>query len=340
MIQETGATKMRVDVTRPDADAGAEHTLNDEQPPALSPVEEVPVAALHRGDSPRSQGEVAEHIRVLADIGVISEPIIVHRPTMRVIDGMHRLQAAILRGTPTIAVRFFDGCERDAFIIAVRQNTAHGYPLSRKDRTAAAARILGSHPHWSDRAIARVAGLAAGTVGALRRAIAADLPLVEARIGHDGRMRPVRPADGRQRAVELMAENPDASLRRIAREAGISPRTVRDVRDRLNRGDDPIKARRPREDPPGPDARPAPALVGADGYAALEPLRKDPSLRLTERGRLMLRLLSSAAVLSRHRTDLIHHLPAHCRQLVAAAARECGAAWLRFADELDSHQAA
>jgi hypothetical protein len=113
---------------------------------------------------------------------------------------------------------------------------------------------------------------------------------------------------------------------------------VRDVRDRLVRGDDPVAVRRPDPDRNAAD-RPGAAPPTGDPVAALETLRRDPSLRLTERGRLMLRLLGSAAVLSRHRAELIDHLPAHCRRTVALAARECGAAWLRFADQLNSHPA-
>ncbi|MDG6106909.1 ParB N-terminal domain-containing protein [Dactylosporangium aurantiacum] len=303
-------------------------------------MQAVPVAQLRRGDSPRTAGEVDEHVRVLADIGAVHEPIIVHRASMRVIDGMHRLRAAILRGEQTIAARFFDGCEREAFILAVQQNTAHGYPLSRKDRTTAAMRIFGSHPQWSDRAIARVVGLSAGTVGALRRSMAAQLPPIESRLGHDGRLRPVSPATGRQRAVELITENPDASLRRIAREAGISPRTVRDVRDRLTRGDDPVAPKRPRADPVA-RTRNARSGGGAGGDGRwLDMLKRDPSLRLTERGRLMLRLLTSAAVLAGARADLLDNLPAHCLDILASAAQECGETWLRFSAELRSRRSA
>ncbi|WP_432839668.1 ParB/RepB/Spo0J family partition protein [Dactylosporangium sp. CA-092794] len=317
-------------------------SLREGQPPELSPVELVEIGALRPGDSPRSGGEVDEHIRVLAEIDTAHAPIVVHRGTMRVIDGMHRLRAAMLRGEATIAVRYFEGCERDAFVIGVELNTAHGYPLSRKDRTAAAGRILASHPQWSDRSIARVAGLSANTVGGLRRAMAAELPQVHTRLGHDGRSRPVSAAHGRQRAVELIAENPDASMRRIAREAGISPRTVADVRDRLSRGENPVEPKRTRREAPpgaGPPAPPRPAAGARGGTGALETLMNDPSLRLTERGRLMLRLLTSYSALARSRDDLLENLPAHCTNIVSLAAQECGEAWLEFARDLQRRAA-
>jgi hypothetical protein len=120
----------------------------------VGPVHLVPVGAVRIAGSPRSAGESLEHIRTLADITADLPPIIVHRKSMRVIDGVHRLRAARLRGQPRIAVRFFDGNDNDAFVLAVRTNVAHGLPLSLADRKAAAAQIVASHPHWSDRMIA------------------------------------------------------------------------------------------------------------------------------------------------------------------------------------------
>ncbi|MFD0884088.1 VWA domain-containing protein [Streptosporangium algeriense] len=119
----------------------------------------VPIADLADSDSPRLDGVNIEHAQGLADSTAELPPILVHRPTMRVIDGMHRLCAAILRGRRTIAVRFFSGSEKDAFVLAVHANVAHGLPLSLADRTASAERVMGSHPEWSDRATATVTGL-------------------------------------------------------------------------------------------------------------------------------------------------------------------------------------
>ncbi|MFC7729983.1 hypothetical protein [Actinomadura keratinilytica] len=67
-------------------------------------------------------------------------PILVHRRTMRVVDGMHRLRAARLQGRCEIGVRFVDGPDADVFVAAVRANIGHGLPLSLADREAAAAR--------------------------------------------------------------------------------------------------------------------------------------------------------------------------------------------------------
>src|SRR5262249_14449183 len=139
-------------------------------------------------------------IRMLAEVHEDTPPIVVHRKTMRVIDGMHRLRAAVLRGADTIAVRFFDGSEQDAFVLAVELNHAHGLPLSQADRGAAAARIVRSHPHWSDRMIASRTGLSAKTVGGIRARASVEIPQSHARIGRDGRVRPVTTADARRQA--------------------------------------------------------------------------------------------------------------------------------------------
>jgi ParB-like chromosome segregation protein Spo0J len=219
----------------------------------LGPVRPVRVALLRAGDSPRIAGPDETRARRLAATGAALRPIIVHRPTLRVIDGAHRLRAAVLRGLPTIAARYFDGPEHDAFVLAVVTNTAHGLPLTRADRTRAAERILVSHPGWSDRAIAGVAGLAPGTVAAIRRDLATrDLATRDlaaggrspagatARVGLDGRVRPVDAEAGRRRAAAVVERFPQASLREIASRAGISTGTAWDVRERIRRGEDPV----------------------------------------------------------------------------------------------------
>src|SRR5580704_2926438 len=128
----------------------------------------VPVQSLKPGESPRSGGESKAHIARLAEVEGPLPPILVDRRTMRVIDGMHRLLAAALKGQETVSVVFFDGSPADAFLQAVRANVTHGLPLSQADRRAAAERIIASHPHLSDRALAESVGLAARTVAAIR----------------------------------------------------------------------------------------------------------------------------------------------------------------------------
>jgi ParB-like chromosome segregation protein Spo0J len=199
----------------------------------------VPVRSLRPGPSPRLDGEDKAHIARLAEIEGPLPPVLVDRRSMRVIDGMHRLMAAMLTGQETISVQYYDGSEADAFLRAVEANVTHGLPLTLADRRAAAARIVRSHPHMSDRSISELVGLANKTVGTIRRSAGAA-PQVHSRVGRDGKVRPLDGALGRERAAALMAEQPDASLREVARAAGVSPGTVRDVRRRLRSGLEPV----------------------------------------------------------------------------------------------------
>ncbi|HEY0451981.1 ParB/RepB/Spo0J family partition protein [Actinophytocola sp.] len=303
----------------------------------------VPVASLLSADSPRLAGEDAEHVRTLAELDGGGPPIIVHRATMRVVDGMHRLRAAVLRGRETIDVHYFDGTERDAFVLAVELNAEHGLPLSHKDRTAAACRVIGTHPHWSDRMIAQLTGLSSKTVAAIRSRADHGADQVTGRIGRDGKVRPLNVAHGRLLAGRLMTERPTASLRQIARESGISLGTVRDVRSRLDRGLDAVPARQRHadeacdwakvEDPGRSDVdTPTDPRVAA---RMLQQLKKDPSLRFSEAGRTMLRLLDAHSISSATWSELIDSTPAHCADAVATVARNCAQSWRQFAELME-----
>ncbi|MEV4443705.1 ParB/RepB/Spo0J family partition protein, partial [Streptomyces sp. NPDC049577] len=96
----------------------------------------LPLTALLPADSPRLDGEDPQHVRELAGTRLPLPPIVVHRSTMRVVDGMHRLRAARLRGDESIAARYFEGTAEDAFVHAVRLNTLQGLPLTPADRAA------------------------------------------------------------------------------------------------------------------------------------------------------------------------------------------------------------
>ncbi|MGH3571245.1 MAG: ParB/RepB/Spo0J family partition protein [Pseudonocardiaceae bacterium] len=279
----------------------------------------VTIDSLRPADSPRLSGVNVEHIHVLAQSEEQFPPIIVHRPTMRVIDGMHRLRAVMLRGGSHIDVQFIDGDEKDAFVLGVRANVTHGLPLSLADRKTAAARVIRSHPQWSDRAIARTVGLSHKTVSVLRRCPTGEIPQSDHRVGCDGRTRPTSIAEARKVAGELMADNPDASLREVATIAGISPETVRDVRARLDR--------RPRR---GSQAGKRPTVT--DRAVIVQNLQKDPSLRFSATGRVLLRLLHANTLTEQEWQRLVDNVPAYSADLIAAAARQCSGAWQKFAD--------
>jgi hypothetical protein len=306
----------------------------------------VPVTDLLASDSPRTGGDDLAHVRNLAESATELPPIIVHRATMQVIDGMHRLRAVIMRGGDRIAARFFDGSAEEAFVVAVHQNAVHGLPLSNADRTAAAGRILRSHPQWSDRRIAEIAGLSDKTVGTIRRRLLVDVP--DQRIGRDGTARPVSARAGRLRAGELLARHPDAPLREVAAQAGIALSTARDVRRRLSAGEGPIppkgqRGTKPRPPAAGQEAPPVsvPVQTGhGDVLPALRELARDPALRATVEGRAVLRLLSLHTQTADHWERLIVRLPPHSRTAVARLARYCARTWDAVARRLEGHRAA
>ena len=285
-------------------------------------------------------GENAEYVRALSTVDVPLPPIVVHRPTMRVIDGMHRLRAAMHRGEHTIEVRYFDGDEDDAFVLAVEANMGNGMPLTLADRRAAAARIIATHPHRSDRWIALVSGLAANTVGAIRKCSTVEKSRSNSRIGRDGRVRPLDSSEGRRLAAELMLANPGRSLRDIAKAAGIAPSTVLDVRNRLNSGNDPVPAKRDTK-PQGVSriqrrGKSISVDPGVDPAAILRTLRNDPSLRFNDAGRTLLRWLDTHTVDEQAATPPLQEIPAHCIGTITALARHNARFWAMFSEHLDS----
>ncbi|MGA4844419.1 ParB N-terminal domain-containing protein [Streptomyces sp. G45] len=268
-----------------------------------------------------------------------------HRATLRVVDGMHRLRAAALKGQRTVEVTFTEGSREELFLRSVEENIAHGLPLSLSDRKAAAERVLAACPQLSDRTVAARTGLSAKTVAAIRRGVATAAPRGQAaacsaaesahansRVGADGRWYPLDGAAGRWRAAEIVAARPDASLRQVARAAGVSVATAHDVRGRLRRGEPPVPGRAG-----AAPARPV-AAARADGagerLSILRELTGDPSLRHTDAGRGLLRWLHLKTVLDEDLRALAHSVPAHRADAVAELARHCARAWQHMADEL------
>lgn len=308
-----------------------------------SPTQFVPIGSLQPADSPRLDGEDVEHVQMLAGVETRLPPILVHRQSMRVIDGMHRLRAAQLRNDEHIEVRFFDGSEHEAFVLGVKANVTHGRPLSLSDRTSAAERIMMMHPEWSDRAIATAAGLGARSVANVRRRLqegVEELEDVQARTGRDGRVRPLDSAEGRLRAAAFIKQHPDASLRVIARSVGLSAATVRDVRQRMERGESPVPSSRVRRQGHGQD------VAGQDGVLAesvdlvgiealVHGLKADPSLRLTDSGRRLLRWVVTKVMVPQEWQEVSDGLPPHAAYVLSNVARRCATEWQRVADDLE-----
>jgi ParB-like chromosome segregation protein Spo0J len=290
-----------------------------------SPIEQVPVASLLRGDSPRLSGESKAHARLMVDAADMPA-IIVHRSTMQVIDGMHRLTAAQLGLQDTIAVRFFDGTADEAFVLAVAANITHGLPLSSKDRKAAAPRILSMYPEWSDRTIAATAGLSHHTVAAIRRKCpTGQIAQLDSRLGRDGKARPLTSNEGRRAAAELIRADQSKSLREIAKEAHISRGTVQDVRARLQQGLEPSVSKTHE--------------AGLNfhlgrGQAVLRRLWNNPAVRAPEKSKAMLDLLSHSLRMAGEAQAASRNAPEHCRDAVAEFASTLGDFWHRLAEDL------
>jgi hypothetical protein len=255
---------------------------------------------------------------------------------MRVIDGLHRLRAAQLNGDTTIAARLVDDDDRSAYVRSVVSNINHGLPLSLADRRAAAARMIAMFPDWSDRLLGRVTGLSGKTIGALRLRLGLAIPLQ--RTGQDGRVRPSRPGTHHQPVSEMLARRPEASLREVARAVGVSPNTVRKVREQAGLSS-PVPHRL--GDGPGAPAAPAarpeppPAAVTHD-EDLLANLSRDPSLRYTDAGRRFLRLLHHQFGTGVDE-DVLEALPPHCLPGLARLARSAAGRWASLADTVEGH---
>jgi ParB-like chromosome segregation protein Spo0J len=316
-------------------------------------VQLIPVSNLLAADSPRLGGIDDAHVARLAQCGADLPPIVVHRQTMRVVDGAHRLRAAECNKRQLIEVIFFDGSDDEAFIYAVELNIKHGLPLCLRDRKAAARRILATSVELSDRTIASKTGLSDKTVAAIRAHSGAKNVHLNSRRGRDGRVYPVDGREGRQRAARLIAERPNASLREIASAAGVSPATVSDVRKRILAGEEATGTGQRQNHAAARDARaeadaPNPASSGistrrqegkklqpVDSRAALEQLRSDPSIRGREAGRELLRWLARYAIDVVDVPNCAGAIPPHRVPLVAALARQAASAWTEFAHSID-----
>ncbi|MGV0160517.1 ParB N-terminal domain-containing protein [Mycobacterium colombiense] len=311
------------------------------------PVENVPIAAIHSSHSPRKIKANERHIEILAQSPVPLPPIVIHRTSMRVIDGVHRLRATQLRGHDSIAAKFFEGSDAEAFALAVHLNVTHGLPLTLSERKAAARRILLANPHRSDRSIGVLTGVSNKTVAMLRKCLTGEDSHLDVRLGRDGKSRPISPINGRRRAAEFLSTNPAASLREIARTAGVSVSTARDVRARFERGENPLpdslaKTSSSRPEPDGHASQDTSAggrhgrHRGAPDHDLLERLRNDPAVRFSDRGRRLVRLLSTDMAAIGAVNAIAENIPVHCSGTVAEIARRNACAWQEVANKFET----
>lgn len=302
-----------------------------------APIVKVALNALIPGDSPRQVQQDIGHVQVLADAGDELPPIVVHRDTMRIIDGVHRVHACRTRGQRDIAVRFFDGSGEDAFLLAVKLNVKHGMPLSLAERRAAAERIVMSHPSWSDRSIANVSGLSPKTVAAIRSRSTELVPRSNVRIGSDGRVRPLSAVSGRLKASRMIAERPDATLRKVAAECGISIGTAHDVRRRMANGLDPVPTGHRGGGQGHTEATPTevPSSSAESIRTRFQRLSREPGLKYSPQGRRMLQLLRLSMIVEDERQTVLGAVPPYWMDTLAELARFCASQWQLVADEAE-----
>lgn len=319
------------------------------------PQERVPVAAVVPGPYLREAGTNHAHVQLLADASSSSAlpPILVQRSSNRVIDGMHRLAAAKLRGEDTIIASLIDCTDEEALVLAIKSNTLHGLPLSKVDRISGAKRILIAHPDWSDRAVASVTGMSAKTIAVLRNRSSGEVLSFDKRLGRDGKRRPITAAEGRKRAAAYLNAHPEASLRQVARESDVSVGTVHSVRRLMRQGVDPTRAA-PRGEPARRRTaeRSADAVLpsmAADAGQILRDARQhrhlawlgispkvtnDPALRYSEGGRAFLLWMTQHASHIEDWRELVSAVPAHWTEDISAIAESVSVEWRTFAAQL------
>ena len=103
------------------------------------------------------------------------------------------------------------------------------------DRHDAVKKVLLERPMWSDRRIAQECNVSPKLVGRLRSCLKLGTPDTK-RLGRDGRLRPTQPGADRTRIAAAVRARPEASLRSIASEVGVSPETVRSVKRSMMSG--------------------------------------------------------------------------------------------------------
>lgn len=311
-------------------------------------VVSVAVARLVVKSSIREGGVNQEHVRRLMRLGGRWSPILVHEGTGVVIDGVHRVAAARLLGLARMEATMFSGGPDEALIEFVRRNVHHGLPLTLRERKWAVGRVLGVHPHWSDRRIAGICALSPKTVGRLRAASddspSQELPQLDTpvRTGRDNRLRPVNSLPVRERVAEAIRAQPGASLRSVAASVGVSPETVRSVRRSLNRpnvveeaasvdaGSDGVTDHCVAEDGTVPGAC-LPAALSGRGLVVV-PNDAHVSADFVE-------WFNHTDVITTECSHWAQTVPLACVDEIVAEARRRAQAWLDFSRELDARAA-
>lgn len=147
---------------------------------------------------PRVEGLDLDHVRSLEAVAEAWPPLKVIAQDGRciLVDGFHRFAAAQNLALEQMLVEVLEApADGDLLGLAFSLNAIHGRPLTLSDRRAFAARLLRSHPDWSDREIGRRVGLVQPTIGKIRQGLETrqDIAPAEIRVGRDGRNYPAPP---------------------------------------------------------------------------------------------------------------------------------------------------
>lgn len=107
------------------------------------------------------------------------------------VEGWHRIEAAILEGETHILANVQDGTWKDAVLVSAKANSTHGLRRSNADKIRAAEMVftLPECVLMSDRDISRLIGVSQPTVSAVRHRLESEsvIPRSAVRKGTDGR---------------------------------------------------------------------------------------------------------------------------------------------------------
>jgi hypothetical protein len=229
---------------------------SDPVPSDRSDVVRLKIAAVRGAVDVRHGGLDMTHVQRLT--GVIDDlpPVLVHSSTMRLLDGAHRIAAAQAAGRDEVPAILFTGDAAEAFEVAISSNARHGLPMTARERTDAAERLLLLVDlDWSDRRVARCCGLSPTTVGRVRaHLVAAGVHSGQGhgtRTGRDGKRYPA--TNKRPSGTETEASPPERPRRRgigrlLTRVLEALIRLVRSDRQHFRRGRLPVLPRSPEGD--------------------------------------------------------------------------------------------
>jgi len=84
------------------------------------PAERIPLRLVRVGEGdPRRSAETPEPFAAAAEPGERHSPVLVHGPSMTIIDGIRPYRPTVDDGRATIEARFFNGSEEDGRLLAV-----------------------------------------------------------------------------------------------------------------------------------------------------------------------------------------------------------------------------